>query len=91
MNFDKIDEIQITLQFSTRWLGHGSTVVDAGCWVLDTAVVDVDTGVWRQARQRRRRHRGQESCSGHPPTVAVAAALRELRGKYASINYLTTF
>ena len=69
----------------------GPRLYCCGCWVLDTAVVDVDTGVWRQARQHRRRHRGQESCSGHPPTVAVAAALRELRGKYASIKYLTTF
>ena len=69
----------------------GPRLYCCGCWVLDTAVVDVDTGVWRQARQRRRRHRGQESCSGHPPTVAVATALRELRAKYTSIKYLTTF
>ena len=39
MNFDKIDEIQITVQFCARCWDC------CGCWVLDTAVVDVDTGV----------------------------------------------
>ena len=66
------------------------TVVDAGCWTLLW-------WMWTPECDARRGSAGggtgvrRAAYPGHPPTVAVAAALWELRGKYASIKYLTTF
>ena len=86
MNFDKIDEIQITVQFCARCCDC------CGCWVLGAGHCCGGCG----HRSVTPGEAAQEAAPGSgellwPPahcTVAVAAAPRELRGKYASIKYL---